>query len=69
MRSHAVHVKANQCTFLSAPVERGVEMTLGLPPTHLCTRHVEEEMRSGKGHEQVAIAELMSDAHNSCSSM
>jgi hypothetical protein len=36
----------------------------GLPPTILRARHVEEEMLSGKAHEQDAIAELMSYAHN-----
>ncbi len=64
MSTHAVHAKANLWNFLSAPVERGVEMALGLPPTILCTRHVEEEMQSSKAHEQEAVAELMSDAHN-----
>ncbi len=64
MRAHAVHANANQCNFLSAPVERGVEMNLGLPPTILCARNVEEEMRGGKAHEPDALAELMTDAHN-----
>ncbi len=64
MRAHAVHAKAYQCNFLSASIERGVEMALGLPPTVLCARHVEEEMRGSKAHELDALAELMTDAHN-----
>ncbi len=39
-------------------------MALGLPPTILCVRHVEEEMLHGQAHESDALAELMTDTHN-----
>jgi hypothetical protein len=61
MRAHAVHSKADQCNFLSVPVERGVDMALGLPPTILSARHFEEVMLCGQAHEPDALTELMTD--------
>ena len=62
--THAVHSEPNQCNFFPAPIESPIGVSLRLPFTVLCARHIVEHTLCGECSEPDTVTELMTDTND-----